>query len=673
MILGIDFETCSAVDIKRVGAWQYSCHPSTRVHCGVFIFAPNIGAKDLEERIAHRWRPDSGEPIPFSVRRHIEQGFPVLAHNASFEKSIISNTLRDFPQPPMRAWHDTAALAAAANLPWSLEGLANTFRGATKKDTDGGDLMKSKSKVEIADDGSFIYPTFTPDEWERLLSYCHDDVLAMLDCWFRVPQLTAAERLVWLADQKINLRGVRLDQERASIMARMAAARSKTLNADIFAETGSMVPKTSSVNDLRDWLTDAGVTLPKLPRKQKDGSFKATPTANAETLKRLVNGDANAEIKRVLALRLEAGKLTSLAKLKRIPELVSNDGRLRYALRYCEAHTGRWASHGLQLHNLPRDRLGGIRDVVESLVADDDLEVLEMLVDEPLAVLSQLLRSVIVAAPGYELLAGDFSAIEARVLAWLAGQQDVLDIFASGQDVYVADAKSIGSDDRQLGKVARLGLGYGMGAKKFAVTALSYGVALSLKEARRVQLAWRANNPMIVGFWHALEQAFRDAIVTEGQVFTAGRVEVVRYGACLHAKLPSGRSVRYWRPRTRHVLKRIETVNEEGEIVISEFETEEVQFFVPDARTMLVESTYGGKLCENLTQAVSRDLLGEALLRLEDNGYPAVMHVHDAIASEVLAGTRDVAEFCQLMATAPAWAHGLPIAVDGYRDTRFRK
>lgn len=696
MILGIDFETCSAVDVRRVGSWQYSCHPSTRVHCGVFVFAES---KD-GPRETIRWTPS--DLVPERVIRHIGAGGAVLAHNVSFEKSIIANTIEfAFPvHPRTEQWHDTSALAQAANLPNSLEGLAAVLKGAAPKDKEGNELMKRFAKVTVDDDGSFVYPEFTEAEFERLLAYCEQDVHTMLDCWFRLPQLSVTERLVWLEDQRINERGVHLDVSRAATMSKMASQRGGALDTEMFSATGSVIPTTSSVNDLREWLTAQGIELPKTPRKQKDGGFKATPTAGADVLRRLHADPATtAEVKRVLALRLEAAKLTSLAKLKRVPELVGNDGRLRHALQYCAASTGRWASRGLQLHNLPRDKLGkDLRVLFEQLVVDDAMDVLSMVHDEPLAVLSQLLRTVIVAKPGHELLAADFSAIEARVLAWLAGQDDKVKVFhdydaTAGRpskerlpfDPYVIAAAKLGSTDRQLGKVSELALGYGMGARKYAVTALGYGVKMTLGEARTNQLAWRANNPAIArrpnftvagdhgGFWYQVEDAFRDAITTEHQEFKAGRVHIVRRGACVLIVLPSGRSIRYWRPSTKRVRKKIDSVDKDGNPTTYEFDVDEIRYFVPEARGMLLESAYGGKLVENITQAVARDLLAEALLRCEDAGFPVVMHVHDAILSEVPLGTGDVAEFCKVMSAVPSWAAGCPVAVEGYRDTRFRK
>lgn len=293
----------------------------------------------------------------------------------------------------------------------------------------------------------------------------------------------------------------------------------------------------------------------------------------------------------------------------------------------------------------------------------------------PLEVMSWSLRSVLAAPPGKEIIGADFSAIEARCLAWLAGQQDVLDVLADPKrDIYVEDAKAIGSDSRQLGKVCRLALGYGMGPIKFADTAAGYGIKLPLKEARRVTLLWRKNNPSIVDLWETLEAACKDAIASPGRVLPVGSfVKVAASKECLMVRLPSGRTIRYWQPSTRLVNKKIQTVDEEGEIITLERESLELRFFTVgiDKVTMVPESTYGGKLVENITQAVARDLLAYALVALDDR-YPVVGHVHDSIVSEVPVGTGSVEEFCEIMATGPPWAPGLPLAASGYRSTRFK-
>jgi len=238
------------------------------------------------------------------------------------------------------------------------------------------------------------------------------------------------------------------------------------------------------------------------------------------------------------------------------------------------------------------------------------------------------------------------------------------------------DAARIGSKNRQLGKVQRLALGYGMGALKFVGSAAGYGVVLPLKEARRVQKGWRKNNPKIVELWGALEDAFIDAIKTPGEVFQVGpHLSVWVKNSCLFLRLPSGRCLRYWRPRVVTVDKTFRMVNDDGEIYEKTVEKREVQFFTQNDKQngMKLESTYGGKLVENATQACARDFLGEALVRIDAvDPYDLVVHVHDSAAADVPEGEGDVEEFCEIMREVPKWGLGCPIDVDGYRDVCFR-
>ena len=667
-ILGVDIETCSLVNIDTVGAWAYAEHPSTAVHCAVFGLSKG---PDTPPRLC-RWRP--GARVPSWAVEHMRAGLPLLAHNAQFEIAVIEKILNPrhgWPLPKLAAWHDSLHYAAAANLPLSLAGLAAVLKGAVPKDEEGSKLMKRVAMVTEVD-GALVYPTLTPTEWDELLSYCETDVVSMLSCWFRLPPVPIEETLMMALDREIGRRGVMIDLPLVDRMTRMTSARKAQLADDAFLASDSYLANAISAPGMKTWLAERGVALPKAVRKRPDGSFEAIPTiARKAVLDLLKQQGLAADVRSVLETRLEAGKTASLAKLKRVPQMVGVDGRLRFALRYSKANTGRWSSEGVQVHNLSKDHLGGARSLVHAMVRAGDSEGLAFVAERPLDALSQMLRSTLIAAPGMDLIGGDFSAVEARVLAWLAGQDDVLEVFESGRDIYVEDAAKIGSTNRQLGKVQRLALGYGMGAVKFVSSALDYKVVLTLKEARRVQKGWREANPMIVQFWKDCEDAMRSAIETPNKVFTAGRILVRGDGTCLQARLPSGRAIRFWRPHTKWVKKKIETVDDDGNLVVREFESNEIRFFTPTGRRMEVENTYGGKLAENFTQAASRDLLTRALLRVNPT-YPVVMHVHDSILSEVPTGTGDVTEFCTLMAQRPEWAPDLPVAVEGYRGSYFR-
>lgn len=680
-ILGLDFESASAFDIKN-GVWAYSLHPSTRVHLAVFTFATCSGRRD-----SFTWWP--GDELRADAVEWIVNGGLILAHNASFEKSMWENILtptHDWPETSIEQWRDTQHLGLAVNQPLALEGLARALGCPTQKDTEGAKLMRKMMKADPNDTGGWIYDRDF-DHLVALEAYCHCDVGAMLDSYFRLPSLSVTEALVSRVDQRINSRGVYLDQEFAARCAVLVDKRSAELAKEVFLGTDAWLSDSKAAPTLKTWLKDLGVVLPKVTRKNTKGEFKQVETADRSAVLGLLDDpDLPAEARTVLENRMEANKATSLAKLKRVPLMVGIDGRLRHALTYMGALTGRWTSLGLQLHNWPKDQMGeGTRALVRLSLALGDLDALKMATESPLDAISQSLRSVIAAPRGCDLIGGDFSAVEARGIAWLAGQWDILEEFAAGTDVYAYTAAKIGSSSRSLGKVCVLALGYQMGAIKFAATAAKHGVHLDLKQAVRIQKFWRGTNRAIVGFWRDLEDTARDAIAEPGVVLRVGSSTVcaarpqdifmrVRKD-CLQVLLPSGRSIRYWRPRVVRTVKMIKTVNDEGEIVEREMHTDEIRFFTmaQDKKTMRLESTYGGKLAENVTQAVARDLLAEALVRIDPvDPYQLVMHVHDSIVSEVPEGAGSVQEFCKIMAVAPAWADGLPIAVEGYRAKRFR-
>lgn len=672
-VLGLDIETSSALDITN-GAWAYSLHETTRVYCAVLIYAETIDGP----RTRFDWLP--GVELPSTIVEFIRAGGSVVAHNVGFEFSICRNILTPvygWPEIADDQWRDTQVHGLAVNLPAKLEGLAQALGCPVQKNTEGAKLMRNMATPKKDKEGNWIYDE-DPEHLLELLDYCGDDVEATLDSWFRLPALSVAEQLVHRADHAINARGVYLDQAFAAKCLDVSQTRSKELAGDAFvgSKFGILDPKATP--ELKRWLTDLGVEMPMVKKKsKKTGKYEKVPTCDRNAvLKMLDKPDLPVEARIVLTHRLEANKATSLSKLNRVPTMVGPDGRLRFALQYCGAHTGRWTSSGLQIHNLPKDKMeGGESILVRRALEDQDVDMLKLVSPRPLEAISQSLRSVISAPPGYDLIAADYSAIEAVVLAWLAEQEDILQLFRRREDVYVYTAKSIGSTNRALGKVAQLALGYGMGPLKFSTTAAQWGVPLELKEAKRVHTAWRAKNAKIRQYWLDVERAARKSVEQPGRTFEAGAIRARTSNGCLSLVLPSGRPIRYWHPRIKLVMKKFEVVDDEGNVSVNEREMEELQFFTqsPAKDGMVIESTYGGKLVENITQGTARDLLGSALDRIERvDPYRIVMHVHDSIASEVPEGTGSVNEFSELMRATPTWGAGMPVNADGYRDKHFR-
>lgn len=697
-LIAVDVETCSAADLGN-GAWNYARHPSTHVLCVVFGWDEPTGRRFV--RVT--WTRDAALTVSdhdglVDVLKHVHRGGRLLAHNAAFERAIWRFVLAPrWSWPGVRddQWADTMPRGLALNLPASLEGLGAVLGCATQKNTgdDGSKLMKRLADDVVRDgDGWTPGPGVTPAALAKLTAYCQDDVGTTLDAWLRMPAPSMAEELVIAADWRVNGRGVFMDRELAAAIARVAELRRAELADEMFAATGGCVGAPTEASGLAAWVEARGVELPTKPRKKADGTYHRTASLDRGVVSALLAAEsADGALADALRVRREAGYLTSLAKLKRVPGTVDpDDGRLRDTLRYCAAGTGRWASYGVQIHNLPKTKLSRAELALARAIVLDagsspaDLRWLD---ERPLYVLSQLLRGTFAAAPGHELIAADYSAIEARVVAWLAYQDDVVAFFdryddemrehrmglrAKPRDYYEFTADGIGSTDRQLGKVCALALGYGMGALKFAETATAWGIPLDVRTARRTQQAWRQSKPDIVAFWSDLEDAVRAAIRDLGGIHEAGRVACVADASCLRLVLPSGRALRYWRPSVVRTEKMIRTVDDDGNVVERTFETEEIRFWKPVGKAMVLDVTYGGKLVENVTQAVARDLLAEALVRLDAGPYRVVMHVHDSLASEVEAGAGDVGEFCELITRLPSWASGLPVAADGYRSRYFQ-
>lgn len=678
-ILSCDIETKSVADLIRIGAWAYASDESTDVYCVVFGYAESADGP----YVYTVWEP--GDALPQDVVDFILAGGTVLAHNASFEVAIwrlILEPKYGFPPLELDQVADTQVLGVSMNLPMSLEGLAKVLGCSVQKDKEGKALMLKMCKLVEVGPGKWANAHDTPANRARLVIYCRDDVGATLDCFYRLKPLDVTEALVYLVDKRINARGVFLDRGFAEDCMSVVMARKAELDGEVL--TGLTDWRAIHIKDSRNpaalkvFLKEHGVEIPTRTRKKKEGGRmvykKSESTDKSAVAEMLARTGLHEDVRVVLTNRLESTKATSLSKLGRVDSMVGFDGRLRFALRYCFAHTGRWTSSGLQVHNLPKDKLEELGGVVRAALRERDLEAIKFLADRPLEAISSCLRSILRAAPGKELIAADFSAVEAVVVAWLSGQEDVLAVMRSGQDIYVKAAHDVGSTKRALGKVCTLALGYGMGVLTFVTTAANWGVPLELKEAHRIQKAWRRANDCIVGFWKDIEEAAKGAVTHPGTAFYAGRIKAIASEGVLGLVLPSGRVLYYWKPSIVMAESVIKIVDAEGVIEEKTIMREELRFYTvgKDKGSMVLESTYGGKLAENVTQAVARDLLAEATVRIDRVApYEIVMHVHDSIAAEVPKGAGDVDDFCRLMAELPKWAKGMPLTAEGYRSTRF--
>lgn len=452
---------------------------------------------------------------------------------------------------------------------------------------------------------------------------------------------------VYRLDQRINDRGVLVDMGLVRQAVRCERLHKEVVTERAYELTGLENP--NSVAQLKGWLGENGVEAESLSRK-----------AVAE----LIEG-ADGEVEELLRLRLLMAK-TSVKKYEAMERSVCSDGRVHGLLQFYGANrTGRWAGRLVQVQNLPQNHLPDLK-LARGLVREGRFEDVEMLYGSTPEVLSELIRTAFVPEEGCRFVVADFSAIEARVLAWLAGETWRLEVFSSHGKIYEASAAAMfhvpveevtkGSPLRQKGKIAELGLGYG-GAAGALISMGALDMGLSEEELPSLVAVWRRANPHITQFWWDVDKAAVEAVVKRTRT-RAGRIAFEYRSGILFVMLPSGRRLAYVKPRMGVNRFGREGLTYEG--------------ILENKKWGRIE-TYGPKLVENIVQGTARDLLAEAMLRVERKGYPIVMHCHDEIIAEVPERTGSVEEMCEMMAVCPSWAEGLPLRADGYECGFYQK
>ena len=660
-----DFETRSILDLTEVGTELYCQHPSTEIIC--FSYAINDDPPEL-------WTP--GEPFPESITEAAAQGGQFIAHNAAFEMSVWASIMApryQWPDLPIRHVRCTMAMCYAMALPGALDRAAAALRLTERKDATGGRMAIQCSRPRgFHPDGSPIWWD-DPARLAQVYAYCKQDVIVERELHKRVMALSPAEQQTWALDQEINKRGIYIDLPLVRRAIDVINIEQEYLRGELVELTAGMVASATEIQRLMTWVADHGFPMENLRKA---------------TVEEAVGGECTPEpVRRALEIRQDTAK-TSTAKLNAMLRTVGADGRVRDTLQYHTASTGRWGGRRLQTHNFPRPTIdqADIEEVLNNILPTGSPEeahaVIKWTYGSPIKVLSSCLRGIITAAPGHELMAGDFANIEGRVNAWLSGEQWKLDAFRAydegrGPDLYkLSYAKGFGipvetvtKAQRFIGKVMELALGYQGGVGAFKAMAGAYGQKVKDSEAEIIKVAWREAHPRIVSFWRDIESAALSAVLSPGTktgVEREGRriIFLVR-GSFLWCQLPSGRVICYPYPSAETKL------TPWGE------EKLQVHFYGVDAEThqWCKQSTYGGKLTENVVQAISRDVLAEAMHRLTARRFPIVMHVHDEIVCEIPkdADESRLGVFVGAMAEAPTWAAGLPIAVEGWRGERYRK
>jgi len=689
-ILHLDYETRSDLDLKKVGLHVYAKGKNTDVWCAGYAF---------DDEPVQLWKP--GQPIPKRVFAHIQDGKEVWAHNAPFEIAItnfVASKKHGWPKLSPNQVVCTAVMAYAMGLPGSLEGCSAALGIRERKDLEGSRLMLQLSKPRSIDEttGQILWWS-DPGRMERLYSYCIQDVVVERMAGDKMFRISEYEKRLWLLDQKINDLGITVDTKAIFNSLSIVEYEKNRLNNEIKLLTDGEVCTANSVAAMKNYLEFYGLGPDSLDK--------------ASVLEELAKSSIDPKAKRILEIRQEASK-SSTAKFEPMLTSADSDNRVKGCFQFSGANTRRWAGRRIQLHNLPRPSLKHsiVEKIIEDIRQGISPQEIDMYYGAPLNVLKDCIRSFLTAAPGHHLMAVDFSAIEARVIAWLAGQNDVLDIFRKKLDIYKVaassifgvDVNSVNDDQRAVGKVAILALGYQGGVGAFQQMAKGYNVKMEpafeslwagldssersyfdetyKKNKHRFDISreeyiasditktmWRRANPHIVNYWTEIEHAAITAIKNPGALITAGphkrQVSYKKSGSFLWCKLPSKGVICYPYPEIKEVTTPWGAKKDAMTYMAEDGQTKKWQRF----------STYGGSLVENLTQSFARDVFADSMLRLDEKDYKIVIHTHDEIVCEVPENEGSLEHMMEVMSEVPPWAEGLPIAVSGWRGFRYRK
>lgn len=671
----LDFESRSRCDLKKSGAYKYSLDPSTQPTC----LHLKVQGSDHHlfwpfELINLPWN-EQGEYVEMCIQRFIREQYEFSAHNAMFEKCLWENILvkrYGWPTIPPRLWRCTAAKAAACALPRNLAGAGEAMDLKVQKDFRGYHAMMATckptkawtawNKTKIGPEPKvFLEREDAPDVWDTLEEYCRIDVLSEEELDSALPDLSPREQQVWHLNQEINWRGLQVDVRTVKkIIGMMQDETSKKLK-ELDNLTIGLVTKAGARNSILEFLKLDGVELPDLKAKTVQD--------------KLNSDDLSEDTRRLLEIRKALSK-TSTKKYQAFIDRANEDGRVRDILLYHGASTGRDAGTGIQPQNFPRGLLYVNPDDPYTAVRNIekyDRELLEMVYGDSLSILfSSVLRNMIIPSPGCELFVGDYSVIEVACCWWLADNEAGLKVLREGKDPYLYQASANTgrpyesftkhSPERALGKPQVLGCQFGMGWERFQSMARDvHGLYLSEPESRQAVQNYRIANPQVPQLWRNYEKA-AIAAVESGELIKESRCEFEMSKGFLWVTLPSGRRLAYRKPQIAW------RQNEYGN-------QKTLEFWAVNSKTKkwAIERTWGGTLVENITSAVARDILMDALLRLKVNRYVPLLAVHDEAICERPIGEGNLETFLKIMCHVSPWAKDIPVKAEGWVGPRYRK
>lgn len=701
----IDTETFNRQNLKLVGKDRYMNDPS--LECLLVTFA-------RDDKPVQCWDVTDGSGMPAELEDHMfDERITKIAHNAPFDKPVLANSL--FLETEWPHWHCTMSQAYAHGLPASLEAVG----AVVGLPPDMRKLSQGKELIDLfcmpQRSGERFTRETNPAEWQKFIDYGVQDTATLREIYRRLPKhnYRREHHALWVADMEINDRGFLIDQDLCGAAIKMRSLMEDAVSREIEALTEGRVTKgTQRDRILHEIVGEHGELMLDMTR---------------DTMDRLLERpNLDPQVRRLLELRITAS-LTSLAKYARALERVGPDGRMRDTLQYSGAgRTGRWAGRGVQPHNMPRPKRDSDEIVNKIVPAIIDGSLPQQYVDVNGAC-QDALRSMIVAAPGCEFVVSDWSNIEGRVCAWSAGEDWKLEAFRAndagrGEDLYKilfselmgVLPEDVSKSDRQQGKVFELAFQYGGGVGACVTAAATYGVDLAVvaqtassnappEMYTKAEKTWERNflrgrdftlepdvyigcdvakqlyrrkNPAIMQLWWDVERACKDALRNPGSVHHVGRCKIWRSKAYLIVELPSKRRLLYAQPKL-HVTVEFDEMDENDATLEERIDNAErraaISYMHAFSSQWKRTRTYGGKLVENITQAIANDVLRAALLNCRADDWPVILHVHDEIVAEVVKGTRTLAELNALMERDLWWSQGLPLKAAGYVSQRYKK
>jgi len=656
--IDIDFETRCELDIKVVGAWAYSEHPS----CKILLMSWCI-----DEGPINPWR--YGQPIPKALLKALKKGYLIRAHNSFFEYCIWNHVAvpqLDWPKLDISKFYCTQALATAKSYKPKLEDCGEDMHLWVQKNPEGKKLIQKFCVPSRKKGVHWNEPEDHPREFNNFDGYCHDDVATQIAVANHVKRLSDIEHKIFLLTEKMNVRGLPIDVPMMKGAIALLEQFVKKANKEAKKIVGDAFETLTQTAKVKDWLNANGCKIDNMQKDTIERKIKKPGRMPKKTL-------------RVLKLRYQASK-SSTAKYYSARDKLGKDNAVHESLKYHRAQTGRWGGVGLQIQNFVRPTLprGTDYDYLCELITKRDYSHIESLYGDIMETLSSALRSMIKAPEGYEFISTDFSQIEPRVLFWFVNERKALNMFKSGEDLYCDMASDIygfkvtkkHEFERSVGKAAVLGLGYQMGPDKFKEDIYKKAdIEISLKLAEKIVEKYRRKYRKVKNAWYELNKAALKAMHNPGRRIYAlsNRVYYYYNRKNLTVTLPSGRKITYIEPRTKWELPPWggETLYEK--IVYMGVGS-------GNGKKWCEQSLYGGRAFNHIVQGSAREIMATGMLNAEKYGYSQIATIHDEAIAMVPIGFGSVEEYEELLVARDAWAMPIPVVAEkGYIGNRFRK